>query len=359
MKQRLVHYINQYFGQQGAEESAGMGFLLRQGAVGPGRLIEKLAGDDVVVVATLICGDNYFSENLTTTAEEGLALIAPLKPDLFLAGPAFHAGRYGVACGAMCKIVGDSLKIPSVTGMFRDNPGVEMYRKDVFVCETQGNAAGMQEALQRMLNLAAKLAGQRSNLRLLLPEPLGRPSEDRYFARGVLKNEYVEKNAGERSVEMLLAKLKGLPFRTEIEFKKVQESPPSPPVRKMSSCEVALISDGGLVPKGNPDHFRSRGNRVFAAYETENLLSDDATADRWEIAHTGYSDKEINSNHNRLVPADVMRELEKAGVIGKLHPYFYSTSGNATLSQDCRNMGEQIAELLKDKGVEAAILSST
>lgn len=159
---------------------------------------------------------------------------------------------------------------------------------------------------------------------------------------------------------MLLAKLKlkNLPFQTEITFKKIQDTVPPPPVKDISRCEIALISDGGLVPRGNPDRFRSRGNKLFAAYETEDLLPGKELSDRWEIAHTGYSNKEILANPNRLVPVDILKELEKQKIIGRLHPHFYSTSGNATLSEDCRRMGEKIAEQLKRSGV-GAILTST
>jgi len=42
---RVVHYINQFFGQQGGEDMAGVGFLVHEAAVGPGRLLEKILGD--------------------------------------------------------------------------------------------------------------------------------------------------------------------------------------------------------------------------------------------------------------------------------------------------------------------------
>jgi glycine reductase len=255
-------------------------------------------------------------------------------------------------------MVGEKLGIPSVTGMFQGNPGVELYRRDVYVCETGNNAVRMQESLQRMTNLGLKLVRGEQNQRLLLPERGGRPSEDCYFPRGVLKNEYVDKNAAERSVDMLLAKVKNLSFQTEITFRKIQDTVPPPPIKEMSSCEIALISDGGLVPKGNPDRFRSRGNTLFSAYKTEDLLPGNQLSDQWEIAHTGYSNKEILADPNRLVPVDILKELEKQKIIGRLHSYFYSTSGNATLSEDCRRMGERIAEQLKRSGVGGAILTS-
>ena len=36
---RVVHYLNQFFGGIGAEEQAGMGLEVRDGAVGPGRAL--------------------------------------------------------------------------------------------------------------------------------------------------------------------------------------------------------------------------------------------------------------------------------------------------------------------------------
>lgn len=53
--------------------------------------------DDAEIIATIICGDSYFNENLDTAKEEILKMVKELAPDVFVAGPAFNAGRYGVA----------------------------------------------------------------------------------------------------------------------------------------------------------------------------------------------------------------------------------------------------------------------
>ena len=42
---RVVHYLNQFFGGIGAEEQAGVGLEARDGAVGPGKLLEQLLGE--------------------------------------------------------------------------------------------------------------------------------------------------------------------------------------------------------------------------------------------------------------------------------------------------------------------------
>ncbi len=41
--------------------------------------------------------------------EKILESLENLQFDIFFAGPAFQAGRYGVACGAICKAVKENL----------------------------------------------------------------------------------------------------------------------------------------------------------------------------------------------------------------------------------------------------------
>ena len=356
---RVVHYVNQFFGQEGQEDKADMQFMVKQGPVGPGLALQKILGDRAEVVATIVCGDNYFAENIDKAPEKGIELIADQKPDLFFAGPAFEAGRYGMSCGAICKIVTERLAIPAITGMYEENPGVDLYRKDVYIWKTDRSAAKMVEDLNGMVNIAFKLVSKGAGSRLVSGENIGRPSEDGYFPQGIVRNEFVEKNAAERGIDMLLAKLQGKPFQTEQEAPKHEAIQPPPPIKELSSSEIALISDGGLAPKGNPDDFKGRGNFVWATYEIDTFIPEDYSPTRYEVVHTGYYPVHVLDDPNRLVPVDVMRDLVKEGTVGKLHPTFYSTSGNATVQKRCQEMGEEIVQKLKERGVDGAILTST
>jgi len=359
-KKKVVHYVNQFFGKMGQEDKADMEFVVKEGPVGPGLALQKVLEDKAEVVATVICGDNYFAENLDKAAEYGVKLIEPYAPDLFFAGPAFEAGRYGMACGAISKCVQEQLGIPAVTGMFGENPGVDLYRRDVHIYKTERSALKMVENLSAMVSLALKLTSTKKESKLISGEAIGRPTEDGYFPRGILKNEYTEKTAAERSVEMLLAKLHGTVFQTEAERPQFEDIQPPPPIQKeLGSCEIALISDGGLVPKGNPDGLRSRGNTIWAIYEIEGFLPEQYQSSDYEVAHSGYFPVHVLENPNRLVPVDVLRDLEKKGVIKKLHPFFYSTSGNATIQERCSEIGEEMAEELIKKGVHGVIQTST
>ena len=73
----------------------------------------------------------------------------------------------------------------------------------------------------------------------------------------------------------------------------------------------------------------------------------------------GYDSVFVRQDPNRLVAVDVMRDLEKAGAIGKLHDEFYSTTGVANIVETMRRIGKTIGEELKAKSVSGVILTST
>ena len=62
---------------------------------------------------------------------------------------------------------------------------------------------------------------------------------------------------------------------------------------------------------------------------------------------------------DRLVPLDVMREMEREGVIGELHDEFISTSGLSNPLSNTRRMGREMAAKAKQLGIDAVILTST
>src|SRR5512132_2384759 len=110
---RVVHYLNQFFAGIGGEDRADMGPGRVDGPVGPGRLLEQVFGGRAHVVATVHCGDNHVAER-PEAIETILDLIADAGPDILITGPAFSAGRYGLACGEVAVRARDRLGIAVV-----------------------------------------------------------------------------------------------------------------------------------------------------------------------------------------------------------------------------------------------------
>jgi len=347
-KLRVVHYLNQFFGQIGGEEKADTKPLKRDGSVGPGVLFQQMLGQDAEIVGTIICGDNYFNENVETAKEAVLELIKGYLPDLLLAGPAFNAGRYGTACGAICDEAHRRLGIPAVTGMFPENPGVELYKKSIYIIETKSSSMGMKDAVQKMTTLATKLTKG---------ESIGSPAEEGYIAKGIRRNYFAKQRGATRAVDMLLRKIEGAPFTTEYPMPVFDRVEPLPPVEKLSGVTLALITSGGIVPKGNPDRVESSGASRYGKYDIGGVEA--LGPETFESNHGGYDPTHANQDPHRVLPLDVVRDLEREGAVGKLYPYFYATVGNGTSVANARKFAREIAkDLLKD-GVRAAIISST
>ena len=348
MTYRIVHYINQFYAGIGGEEKADCKPEVRKGFVGPGMQIDKLFGEEGSVVGTIICGDGFYGENTDDARAECLAMVKELKPDIFFAGPAFNAGRYGFACGDIAATVGAELGIPTVTAMYPENPGVELYSKKTYIAIASDSARGMAKVLPSMVNIGRKL---------LNGEKMGPARLEGYIHRGIRKSFFHDKSGAERAVEMLLAKLNGETFRTEYEMPVFKKIPPAKPVMDLKSATIALISSGGIVPKGNPDHIRVSSAESFGAYDISQI--NDMTPDNYESIHGGYDREWANVDPDVVLPLDVMRELEAEGVYGKLHPVFYTTTGTGTAVANAEKFGAEIGKQLKDSGVDAAILTST
>jgi len=141
MGYRIVHYINQFFANIGGEEKADIPPEKHDGFVGPGMGLSNAIGDAAEIVGTVVCGDSYFNENIEEVSKTVLDMIKSYNPDLVIVGPGFNAGRYGMACGMVAKIVDENLHIPVVGGLYIENPGAEMYKRHAFFVETGNSAA--------------------------------------------------------------------------------------------------------------------------------------------------------------------------------------------------------------------------
>lgn len=347
-KIRVVQYINQFFAQIGGEEKADIPAELREGPVGPGLAFNAAWGDEAEVVATIICGDSYFNENLEKAQAEVLEMVKSQNPDLFIAGPAFNAGRYGVACGTIAKAVQDNLNIPVLTGMYVENPGADMFKKDVYIVATKNSAAGMRDAVKTMAPFALKLARH---------EEIGASCEEGYMPNGVRVNLFEKERGSARAVKMLIAKLNGKPFTTEFPMPSFDRVAPNPAVKDMAHATVALCTSGGIVPLGNPDHIESSSASHYGEYDIEGVMDLDAA--HWATAHGGYDPVYANEDADRVLPVDVLREMEKEGRIGKLHNKFYTTVGNGTAVASSKAFAAEYAQKLKADGVDCVIMTST
>jgi len=347
-KFKVLYYVNQFFGQVGGEDKAGMPPEYRPEKVGPAVGFEGALQGEGEVVGTIICGDNYFNEHKEESLDFIRKTIEEVKPDVVVAGPAFNAGRYGMACGELAKAVVEEFKIPVVTGMYIENPGVEICKEKAIVVSTADSAAGMRKALPVMAAIARKLAKGIE---------LDEPAKEGYIPQGRRKTLFVEKRGSQRAIEMLLARFKGEEFETELPMPVFDQVDPAPAIKDLSKATIALCTSGGIIPQGNPDGIQSASAQKWGKYNVSEL--DSLNAPDFYSTHGGYDTAYANENPNRVVPLDILREYEKEGVIGKVYDWFFTTTGTGTSVSNAKKFGKEIGAILKEAGVDGVILTST
>jgi glycine reductase complex component B subunit gamma len=342
---KAVHYLNQFFAGIGGEEAAGTPPTTVGGPVGPGRGLQA-ALDEVAIVATIACGDDYFAEQEDDALERLVGFVRAAGAELVIAGPAFGSGRYGYAAARIAATCAERLGVAAVAAMHPENPGVGVAGGRVLLVPTGPNVAGMRDALPRMASLAAALASGRE---------LGPPEVEGYLPRGFRRNELTEETGAARAIDALLAKLTG-DVRSEVDadFDRV---PPPPPVPDLSRALLALVTESGCVPRGNPDRLPSVRSRGWLRYSIAGRLS--LGAEEYESVHGGFDVTLANEDPNRIVPLDAVSACADAGRVGAVHDVLYTTTGNGTPVEAATRFGREIADELDEAGVQAVILSGT
>jgi glycine reductase len=345
---RVVHYLNQFFGGIGGEERADEPVSVRAGPIGPGRALEKEWQGAATIVATIIAGDNHVATFPEQAADAIRAALETHRPDVVVAGPAFNAGRYGMGCGTACRVAA-SLGIACVTAMFPTNPALAMAEnRGQIVVPTDETALGMPRAAKSLARIALKLGRG---------EPLGTAADEGFLPRGVRRDVMHDANGADRAIALLKRKLAGQPYASEMGIEIFDAVPPAPPLARLAGMRIALITTGGIVPRGNPDRLREYNSVTWRPYSIAGL--DDLTSDAWEPIHGGYDATWARDDPDRVVPVDALRALQREGAFGALDDRLYVTVGVGTSVGNARKFGVEIARDLHERDVQGVILTAT
>jgi glycine reductase len=274
--------------------------------------------------------------------------LQALKPDVFVAGPAFRSGRYGLACGRLC-LEAERLGIPAVTGMHEENPGSDLYRREhLYIIATAASAVGMAPALARMAALALKRSRG---------EPTGTAAEAGFLSRAVRRTVHTSVPAAVRAVDMALKKWRGGPYTSELVVDTFEAVSPPSPLRDPTTTRFALVTEAGLVRQGNPHRLPAAAATHWARYTIAGM--ERLVPGEWEAVHGGYDNTAALQDPNRVLPLDVLRELERRGIIGSLLDELFVTVGNMGSLNAMRRIGAEIAVELRHRGVGAVVLPAT
>lgn len=347
----VVCYINQFFAGVGGEDKADYEPEVREGVAGPTAAIAQgLKAHDAQVIATVVCGDNFMSTHRDEAIERILKGLEGKEFDLFIAGPAFQAGRYGVACGEIGKAVNAKFGVPVITSMHAENPGVEMFKKEMYIMKGSHSAGSMKNDVDAMVKLAGKL---------LKGEELEGPDAEGYYQRGIRHQVWLKEpvQAADRAVDMLIAKATGKPYVSELNIPKKDLVPIAPAIKDLKHAKIAMVNTGGIVPVDNPDRIQSASATRWGRYDISKM--DRLKGGEFKTIHAGFDPAAANADPNVIMPIDVMKEYLAEGKYGSLHDYFYSTVGTGTTQGEAKRMAKEIIPHLEEDHVDGIIMVST
>ncbi len=345
---KAILYINQFFAGIGGEEYADQEPIIKEGPVGPGLALDQMS--DAKVTHTIICGDNFMGSREEEAKAIILKMLEGLEFDIFFAGPTFNAGRYGFAAGTICKAVQSKFKVPVITSMNEENPGVEMFKNDIVIFKGGKSAASAKKDVQMMAAYGNKL---------LKGEALLPAEQEGYYGRGIRHQVWLEGllPAAERGVDMLIKKLKGEEYKTELPVPEKDMVPIAAPLKDLKTARIAIMNTGGIVPVDNPDKIQSASATRWGKYDISKM--DALKGGEFKTIHAGFDPAAANADPNVIMPVDSMKALLKEGVYGSLHPYFYSTVGTGTTQAEASRMAKEILVLLQEDKVDGVIMVST
>lgn len=344
---RIAYYINQFYAGIGGEDKADEPFGWVEGSKGPAAAMQAILKDKAQVVATLWAGDNYAMEKAPECLARALDVLKQFKPDVLIAGPCFNSGRYGLSCGQLLKAAAEELGIPGVGGLGPDSPAIAAYSKYAWFAPVGPSAVSMKEHLPHMAGLALKVGSG--------TEP-GPAEEEGYIPRGYRRNTPVGVPAARRALDMAVARLAGREWKTEVPVAPYSKCPPPPPVAELKKATIALVTEAGLVPSGNPDHLETWNATKWFSYPLDDKFFESGNYEAW---HGGFVTDWVNEDPNRNLPYDALKHLEKLGVIGKALDEYCVTCANMSNVDSMERIGGEMGKYLKQKGVSGVILTAT
>lgn len=149
---------------------------------------------------------------------------------------------------------------------------------------------------------------------------------------------------------MSMTVVKGL--QSEIFVPITPKSVFTPVTKPLNEMTVALATAAGV-------HVKTDKRFNLAGDFTWRKIPDDVPSSELMVTHGGYDNSDVNKDINCMFPIDRLHELRDSGFIkatAPTHAGFMGGGGN--IEKFTNETGPEIAQMLKDEGADAAILTA-
>jgi D-proline reductase (dithiol) PrdB len=141
---------------------------------------------------------------------------------------------------------------------------------------------------------------------------------------------------------------------------KADPIPWTPLAKPLSECRIAAITTAGIYNKDTDSPFDAEREKREPMWgdPTYRRIARDIRQERIGASHLHLNLRDMLADFNTVLPLHRLAELEAEGVIGSLAEANYSFMGYQPNTTEWRERyGPEVAGLLKDEGVDAALIA--
>lgn len=108
------------------------------------------------IVATLYCGDGFFTQNEKEVTEKIAAMAKKINPDVVIAGPSYDYKGYANMCAQLGVFIEENINIPVVTAMSQECASViDEYKDTIDIVQMpKKGGTGLTDSLNHICQLA-------------------------------------------------------------------------------------------------------------------------------------------------------------------------------------------------------------
>ena len=121
------------------------------------------------------------------------------------------------------------------------------------------------------------------------------------------------------------------------------------------SCSAVTACYSSSISKAiSNHHIQSASATRWGRYDVSNM--ERLKGGEFKTIHAGFDPAAADADPNVITPIDALKVLEKEGVYGSLHPYFYTTVGTGTTEAEAARMAKEIIPYLQEDHVDGVIM---
>lgn len=158
---KIVMILDQIQSGVGGKEKSNLSLSGKTLPLGPGIMMEPFLNDSKII-ATLFCGDEFFTNNIELVVNKIIEKVKQINPDVVVCGPSYDYENFSIMCALLAHRINANTSIPAFAAMSEENNDVINKYKDIIciVKTPKKGGVGLNKCLKNICILAEAMSNK-------------------------------------------------------------------------------------------------------------------------------------------------------------------------------------------------------